>query len=74
MTPPRTSAADADEVFILRFWRETGPEADNENEIVWRAEVTQLKETRQEDFRVAVQGVEEALRLVAALLEEERID
>ncbi|MBD8891907.1 hypothetical protein [Roseibium litorale] len=70
--PPRTSAAEADEVFILRFWRETGREADNE--IVWRAEVTQLKETRQEDFRVAVQGVEEALRLVAALLEEERND
>lgn len=72
MTPPRTSAADADQVFILRFWRESGREADGE--IVWRAEVAQLKETRQEDFRVAVQGVEGALRLVAALLEEEQID
>ncbi len=64
MTPPKTSAADADEAFTLRFWQESGCETDDG--IVWRAEITQLKETCQTNFRIAVQGVEQASRLIAA--------
>ncbi|BCH27802.1 hypothetical protein MesoLjLb_75870 [Mesorhizobium sp. L-8-3] len=66
-SPTKTGASEADEVFVLRFWREAGRGADGE--IVWRAEVTRLGDTRGNDQRVAVQGVEGALRVVASLLD-----